>query len=282
MALGVFLGLSLHPSDLSNTAISSAVLSLLMWLYFNWQSDWIQKDPGRIIPPLFLWISPLIIAILLCFLRGGGSGIIGVFIYSLTIILYSLKAKHKRLGTFGPLFRAISIFGQLAMIAFYFNQVPDIKLIIIVIFIAIYMGIRNLIGDIRDIRTDKWEIPAMFGSKVSLVILRVGFLTIFSMTFFLEPKNISIISTIFVIISWCALEILAARFKESDFYLFGYWMHKFLIITISSYFVVMANFMGLSNSGTSILFLILILFQPFYKLLPGKNYPNFKTLYSHL
>ena len=55
------------------------VLALFfMWLSFNWISDFIQRDCGRIRPPVWLWAAPLVMAPSLAASSGGVYGALGV------------------------------------------------------------------------------------------------------------------------------------------------------------------------------------------------------------
>ncbi len=278
IARGIFFGLSVHPQDPVNTIAISAVLSLLMWIYFNWQSDWIQNDPGRIAPPYVLCFSPLAIAVGICLLNGQLLGILGIVVYSMAIVLYSLKTTYKSLGIFGPLLRVASVFGQFIMIITFFNKMPENSLIIIVFFMAFFKGIRNLVGDIRDIRTDKWELPARFGVGATMYVIRISFLLLILLGSMIKETNVSIISIVFAIVSYILLEILAAKFKDKNMYLIGYSGHRFLVITTSVYLIIMAYFSGLSTLGVLILLILLLASYGLYKKIPGKNYKNLSVI----
>lgn len=202
IARGIVFGLALSPQKPLSTIMICTLLSLLMWLYFNWQSDYIQNDPGRIKPSLILCYSPLFLTLLTCIVTGQFFGVVGVLVYVITILLYAIKTKASIIGTLSPLIRILTVIAHFVMIATYFNQFPDKNLIIVVLYIAIYKGIRNLVGDIRDIRTDKMEIPARFGIAISINIIRIGYIILLGLTCFINMKEISIISFIFALLGW--------------------------------------------------------------------------------
>ena len=278
IARGIFLGLYIHPSAPLGTAVFSATISLLMWLYFNWQIDWIQKDPGRISPHILLCYCPLFVTLILCFINANLTGTVGILVYVVTILLYAVKAKYKRMGILGPLFRIGTIFGQFAMICFAFHYIPDNSLILIVLVIAMFKGIRNLIGDIRDINTDKWEIPARYGINVSMGIIR---LTIFSMvilSLFIQQLSILATSLLFFTISGAVLELFFWKFKNNAAS-FGYLAHRFLVISISVYLIVLTTFVGVPYPFAFLFIFLLVALQISYNLIPGKSYPSLRTMF---
>ncbi len=152
----VFALLLVHNCSLHDM-IFSAVVTLLMWMYFNWQSDWIQKDPGRMNPSVFICFMPLVLALLLAFFQARWWGIAGISIYLFTILLYPLKTKFKNFGMLGPVFRMLTVQGHFLMIMAGLRRLPDRDTMIIVALVTVFIGIRNLVGDIRDIQTDKWN-----------------------------------------------------------------------------------------------------------------------------
>lgn len=250
-----------------------------MWFYFNWQSDWIQKDPGRINPSFYICFTPLLFSFIIAFTQGGLLGIMGVSVYLLTILLYSLKAKNKNFGIFGPAFRIITILGHFTMLSACLHHLPSGNTLIVVLVISFFKGIRNLIGDIRDIRTDKWELPARLGITISKTAIRIMFIITISLSFFINDKILVITSLFFLVFSWCSLEVLFSLFKKKDTYLIGYLGHRLLILTISIYLSILLFCVGFSILAISILIILLFLLQPFYTIIPGKKYPFLKDIF---
>ena len=78
-------------------------LALFMWLSFNWISDFIQRDRGRIRPPVWLWAAPLVMALSLAASSGG---VYGALASSPTRRPWpsTRKAIIPSWGPFGPLF----------------------------------------------------------------------------------------------------------------------------------------------------------------------------------
>ena len=276
IARSIVFTLLLAPASLPNTLIYTVIITLLMWLYFNWQSDWIQKDPGRITPSVYLCFGPLLVAFILSYIEGHLLGILGVLIYSCTILLYPLKARYKKIGVIGPLLRAITILGHFVMISACLHQFPTNTSILIVVVIASFKGIRNLIGDIRDIKTDKWELPARFGITKTTNILRLSFLFTIVLSLMIHERNIFLLTIFLAGSSWIVFEMLILILEKSQAYMVGYLCHRYMILSISTYLIILAIFLGLQKIDVVLLSMILIISQLFYNSIPGKNYPNFK------
>ncbi len=230
---GILYSLLLSPTNKILAISISASISFLMWLYFNWQSDFIQQDIGRIRPPKILFLIPLLIAMLISTYLGGIIGFSGIVIYSLSIVLYSFKAKNSFLGIIGPFLRFLNGMALLIAVAFCLRLNLTINTLFIALIVSLYLAIRNLIGDVRDIKNDKWEIPARFGMVTTLKIVRGGFIILLLSYIFLALKEIlPFYGVIIIILSILFSEIAIVRFDFNKPHIWGYIMHRILVILL--------------------------------------------------
>ena len=148
--------------------LRAAVLSVLMWLFFNWYSDSLQRNPGRIVPPVWLVVAPLTASAVIVGLARP-SALVGLLIYVAFILAYPLKAMRRWAGPLGPVLRGFSASAQFAMVIWLFQplfQLSRLQWLLIAV-ITLAQAARNLLGDIRDMKTDKFELPARSGALAS-------------------------------------------------------------------------------------------------------------------
>jgi hypothetical protein len=276
LSIGLLFCLFLKPHNVRHSLITAAALTLLMWLYFNWQSDYIQKDPGRIKPPFWLWFVPLFISSGIGFISGGLWGIFGVCLYAAAIILYSFKAKIPALGMLGPFFRVLTVAGNFFMISFALACKPDRMSIIFLILLAVLKGTRNLVGDVRDMKTDKWEIPAKFGDKAAFIIVNFAFIFELVLILLVLKGNMTFPATIIFILTWFILILLYFCFHRNSPHQWGYWGHRFLIIMVTIFQTLLAYQFGLPVTWVFLIVGLLVALQFCYTILPGKNFPSWK------
>jgi hypothetical protein len=150
--------------------LRAAALSVLTWLFFNWYSDSLQRNPGRIVPPIWLVIAPLAASAAIVGLARP-SALVGLLIYLAFILAYPLKAMRRWAGPLGPMLRGLSASAQFAMVIWLFQPMPHLSRVqwLLIAAITLAQAARNLLGDIRDMKTDKFEFPARSGASASYV-----------------------------------------------------------------------------------------------------------------
>ncbi len=115
------------------------------------------------------------------------------------------------------------------------------------------------------------ELPARFGIKTALKVLRQFFCFSGLLMLFISNKAILITTLIFISTNWLFLEALTIRFKKTEPYLIGYLGHRYLIFTTSFYLNGLLLLLEFPLAGVVILLLILSIFQPSYMVIPGKK-----------
>jgi hypothetical protein len=263
------------PADIGMVALQC----LVMWLFFNWQSDRIQKDKGRFVPPLLLVLVPLGIALAIGYAAGGIYGVGGVLAHAFTIQTYSLKARHSLVGPFGPLLRSITVVGQFLRVwGFLGLQSPSTLTFYALAALAVWNGCRNLVGDVRDVRTDVNELPARWGIGFARWVIRFcnSMVLILCLVGNLPGRKGALVT---VTLSWLILEVLAYRFGDAEAYKWGYLGHRILVVASVMLHLSLAQPLGLSWTWITILLLATVGFQPCYYLLPGKRFPNWGQLW---
>lgn len=276
---GVLFALILLPSNLDSVIIISACISLLMWLYFNWQSDYIQRDRGRLQPPLMLFLFPFIIVSSIAYYLNEFSGLLGIVIYAISIILYSYKTKNKLLGLLGPILRLLNGLAFFVSLSLIFNLTVTSEALVIAFVVSFFLAIRNFVGDVRDINTDKYEFPARFGAKLSANIIRFSLMFLIIISIITQSKIINFYSILIVILSWITFELLILKFIYEKPDLWGYLFHRVLIISVTLFQLLLIT-MYLDDFRIY-LFIIALLFitQPFYFYLPSKSFKKLKELF---
>ncbi|MHA2283582.1 MAG: hypothetical protein ACXAC5_22295 [Promethearchaeota archaeon] len=257
--------------------ISVSIVSILMWLFFNWYSDSSQKDRGRLVPPKLLIWSPLIITLVM----SACQNILAIFFLLLhiaAIMLYPLKATRHMVGSLGPLIRGVTIFTQALFALAFIGGLPSITydFVLMIIAISLLHVARNLIGDVRDIRQDRFEIPARFGFNVSLWIVRTVMIIISILTFFI--KNGTFLIGLPLVIQWIGLEIIVLLISKENEHIIGYLAHRLFIFTVTSACILIAFFCGVSGKVCIILIALMLLLQPTYTYLPGKQFPTLQEI----
>jgi hypothetical protein len=246
-----------------------------MWLFFNWQSDRIQKDPGRVVPPLLLILLPLGVALIIGYAVSGLYGIAGVFGHVLTIQLYSLKARHPLLGPFGPLLRGVTVIGQFFRICGFVGAWPSHLALCALAVFAGWHVTRNLIGDVRDVRTDKYELPARFGVATAGWVVRIAILALLLLESSL-PGRVAALVTLGA--TWLTVEALQFCFRAEEAYKWGYLGHRLVVCASVAFHLSIAIPLGLSRTWIVLLLISTIVLQPTYFYLPGKCFPTWRQL----
>ena len=253
--------------------VEASVCSLLLWLFFNWYSDYRQRDVGRIVPSIWLVIAPVAAALLICVPKGGGA-VLFLVIYVLAIMVYPLKAVVPYVGPFGPVLRGGTIFAHFLFVFALLGPVSTISrdVVLIVFTLSLVHVARNLVGDIRDIREDKIEFPVRYGLRAALWALRLLFAISVVLSIFISKGIVTI--GIPVLIQWIVIESLAAKCRAGNEHIVGYVGHRCFIITFTFCELLIAYALGVSGVLCGTLAFLALLLQVTYGLLPGKRFPK--------
>ncbi len=258
----------------------SLVLSLLMWFFLNWSSDARQKDPGRFIPPRWLTWTPFLATLALA--AAHGIFPLGMLaIYLATITAYPWKAIVPRLGVFGPALRGATIVAHALFILAYIIP-PHIEAstfaVLFLTLTLVHMG-KNLVGDIRDIQTDHYELPARFGFRAAFWTLRGTFAAAAAMVWFLLPAQRMTMGAPLVL-QWAVMEVLTLLPTRQRPELVGYVGHRLYVLTFTTTELLLAYQFGASGAICWILAGAMVLLQMSYRYVPGKEYPRLSELVS--
>ena len=259
--------------------LAVSIQTLALWLYFNWQSDRIQSDPGRIRPPLMIILSAAIVGIWIGYAMGGVWGVGGALVYIATICAYPLKARSPFWGPLGPVLRLLTQLGGFVMICGLSKVFPDVVAFSIAVALSVWLLIRNLVGDVRDVRTDVYELPARYGTGITKWAIRVGLLVtgiILWLALSSESKP-AILSLSVVALMFAVLEMLYVVYAIEP-YKWGYVGHRFMVMVTVVLNLVISLMYGLPVEWLLIMIFLTITLQYCYKFLPGKRFPSLPEL----
>ncbi len=276
VSMGILIPLIIKQNLLSNEFLGIGFFSLLSWLYFNWQSDFIQKDKGKIRPPLLLLLLPLFAMIMIIILHYDDYRFFWIIPFIISVCLYSYKALSKKMGKIGPFLRFITVIGFSVMILGILGTFPKLSLIKVIIIIAIFKALRNLIGDIRDMKTDMFELPVILDYSKIISIIRYIFILLNILTVLFSVYVFAIL--FWVNFSWIFFEILNIKFGKNKFDYTGYFTHRFLTVSITFLFIHLCYLNSFDPIYCIVLVLSTIFLQYTYSKVPGKNYPKFSEL----
>jgi hypothetical protein len=188
--------------------ILAGLLGTGLWVGLNWLSDYAQKDEGRPVPPRWLLGCIILLCLVGGFSYGPASGA-WVVIHFMLVWCYAKKKTVPVAARFSNLLRAGTVFALCAALtsaasggfwpqgeAFWFSLVQ-----------AATHGARNLMGDIRDIRRDKYEIPARFGAGFALCvcvpyIVAAGFATLPLSAIRLPMQCLVLLLLVLLVVLW--------------------------------------------------------------------------------
>lgn len=258
----------------------TVVLSILIWFFLNWSSEARQKDFGRIIPTRWLVWTPILVALPLVAYRGIlPLSMLGLCL--ITIWLYPWKAIDCRLGIFGPIIRGAQIMAHALFILAYIgpNQIEIPKFVLVLFTLVILHIGKNLVGDIRDIQTDRYELPARFGYRPAFWIVRVTFAFAALILIFILPEQRMTIG-IPLVTQWAAMEIFNLLFTRQHPEFVGYAGHRLYVITFTLTELLLAYQFGMDITIFWLMAGAMILLNSSYRHVPGKHYPRFSELTS--
>jgi len=269
----------------ATTLLITGTASTLMWLFLNWLSDWVQKQPGRLLPPLFLVWTPVAMTILLAAFSGP-IALLALFVYVISILLYPWKSLIVRLGDWGPILRGVTIAAHYWFVITLMppdTAAPPFVVFALACVLFFAHAARNLVGDIRDIRSDVHELPARRGFKPALRLTRV-----FVVGAFLAGGSCAVGALltgglvpgwwIWVLIpigvQWTCLEILAFAWGRARPHHVGYVGHRLFVLTFTVMELLIAYDFGVNIGVCVSLCAFAFATNITYWYVPGKRYPT--------
>ena len=265
----------LAPQDGGAIAVSGLV-SLLMWLSFNWYSDTSQGDTGRMPVPWWLIAAPLALTVVLtAFYQVDALPWLGLFVVAQAV--YPLKALCPWVGLLGPVLRGLVVIGHFAYLSVLLgaDRLNEQAWLTFAVFSVLIMA-RNLVGDLRDIRQDRYEFPARFGAAATFAVLRLMFVVVLAIGLG-DPRGLAPVMA-FVGILWAVMELLGRRLGTLGSHLAGYVLHRLFVILFTLAELVVAMAHGVDGTLCLALAAATLLLSPFYGVTPGKSYPHWPEL----
>lgn len=260
--------------------LNTSLASLFMWLFFNWYSDSRQRQPGRIVPsPVLVW-TPVGFGALIA----ATYGLVPLFYlvaYSVTIMLYPMKAIRKEVGPLGPFLRSLTVVAHGLFLLSLTGSPLHLSHDIIAVFAVLFFvhAARNLVGDIRDIQDDRFELPAQYGFSISMWVVRGLLLAGILAGLYLEDGAFNI--GLPVLVQWLSMEILARRFGCAQAHIAGYVGHRLFVLTFTFMEILIAHAYGADAALCWAMAGAAVLFNLTYSYLPGKRYPSISDIFRH-
>lgn len=252
--------------------------TLLMWLYFNWQSDRLQRDPGRVVPPRTLVAAPLVAAVATSAYFCGWQGGLAPLVYAVSVLLYTCKARYPWAGPVGPAFRGVTVLAHFAMVAVTLGVTPSPSSLWIAAGVAFWHARRNLIGDGRDVERDRYELPVRYGQEVTVWVTRAAaILAALCIVMAGISARARLLSLIFLGLDAVAWELVIRRIPL--FSMASYTFHRFLVV-----FAVLVYVSPVWELVTAPYIVLLVGtaagLNPCYAHLPGKTFPKAKDIWA--
>ncbi len=164
--LNVLVGLASSEGAYSPTRHASAAgIALLLWFSLNWISEAIQHDPGRKAPKWAVAVVPLLIGGAWSAQLGGGRTLPWLVLYAALVFLYPWKARNFILGPIGPVIRGLQTGTLFILGASLGDAGPAMSPVLFALILV--QAARSLLADIRDVQTDRYELPKLIGTGTS-------------------------------------------------------------------------------------------------------------------
>lgn len=163
--LNVLIGLSWTETTYSLFRhASTAAIGLLLWFSLNWISESVQRDAGRRPPHWSLAVLPLALGAAWSLWVGGTPSIVWLLLFAALVAVYPWKARNALLGPLGPVIRGLET-GTLFLLGTTFGGGQPV--VGIAPPLALIQVARSLVADIRDAKTDRFELPGRIGLEYS-------------------------------------------------------------------------------------------------------------------
>lgn len=272
MARGLLVACAAGSADNASALVNIAWITLLLWFSLNWISERVQKNPGRQVPSLSL-IGVTLSSVFVATIVHAPVATPFLVVYLILVRLYPEKARRSGWGSYGPLLRGGTVAMEgLFVIAFVSGlQGFSMATMSVVAVLTLLHIARNLLGDLRDIRTDRHEMPNRFGVPFSCIVIlaSISVATIFAL-FSAELQLPMVALSLFHGVIFVALWV---RFRTHSSELLGYTGHRFFVFFISIGEAWISVFAGLPIWVAFFLTAAALALNATYRHTPGKEYP---------
>lgn len=252
---------------------SPILTGLFLWLGLNWVSEAHQEDPGRMKPPTWLVVGTvaLSMAAASCASRAAGWW---AFIHYAFVLVYAAKKRSAFLGLVSSGSRGLTVFAGCACLASAASGRfwPTDNALWFAIFLALTHSCRNLVGDIRDSETDRYELPAVAGIKASVLVCFAWLVCAAAAAQFIAHQELRWVSEVFIILVAASLYWLCKSIPAKGVRLAGRDLHQRLVFGFAAFCLICSGLEGLCIAALIPLTLLLALLHPTYRLTPGKEY----------
>ena len=147
------------------------LLSALLWVGLNWLSDSIQRDAGRT-PPSRTLVTIVVVASLGFAAFFSASAFVWAGIHYALVLAYAQKKVSPKVGAISYLFRGGTVFAACAAASAAANGAwsPTGDAFWFIASQSLAHAARNLIGDIRDMKDDRYELLATHGATRAAMV----------------------------------------------------------------------------------------------------------------
>lgn len=149
--------------------IEDVLIALGLWVLAILFLEYLHRHTDKRIQSLSPFIFALIILILILCYKNPYTLIL-LFLAILASLFYASKTKNWFIGRFSFVFRGVWEISGFLMILFfhYYYNVSSVFYIMLIIYFL--TTARNLVGDVRDIKYDKFTFPKKYGLKASYFV----------------------------------------------------------------------------------------------------------------
>jgi 4-hydroxybenzoate polyprenyltransferase len=180
----------------------------------------------------------------------------------------------------GPLLRGLTVGAQFMRVWTLTPGAPPNQVAIYaVLVLAIWHIGRNLVGDVRDVQKDVYELPVRFGTAAASWVFRLGNVAALVLLF-AGPLPGRLPAGMVVVFTWLVIELLQRRFVGESAHEWGYLGHRVMVLAAVFAHLFLAVPMGLPWVWTVAILVAAITLQPLYFWLPGKRFTPLKRLFS--
>lgn len=232
-------------------------LACCFWLGIIYLGEYLHKNVDNrdsfslLIPSFFLIVSFLIISL------KAPLGLLLFFFSILAVFFYSSKVKNWLLSPVMFIFRGVieaSIFLIVLLVHGKILSGPMVLFVFSIYFLTIS---RNLVGDLRDARFDKYAFPRKFGSLLTkILIVAFGVISILLLPDFLSA--VPVIVPLFLLIG------------GFDFY----FIHHFYVFSTYFFFLLLMAYFLSFDQSLLLLAYFSLLFWVTYKIVPRRSNHN--------
>lgn len=237
--------------------------ALIIWYVAIFLGEYLHRkiDKRGLTRPTIPLIFSVMLALILFYKNMAALIFLPIIILADTV--YSMKIKNWILSRFSFMFRGILEVSIFLIIAFFHNNYAIYKFIPLLLIIYLLTNSRNLIGDIRDLKFDRYTFPNRYGVDVSYLV-SLGFII---MSILLSPN---------LLVAFPIISIMLLIFLYRNAYI----LHKIFVISAAFFYMNYIFFILDENLIlVNILFLATLL-NFTYDLVPRKSNPK-KKIYRY-